>query len=65
MRKAVNDINRCVACGVCCKECPRQAIEIYKGCYAMVDTGICVGCGICEKACPAGSITVCDTEEGR
>ena len=58
MRKAANDINRCVACGVCANQCPRQAIDIFKGCYAVVDIETCVGCGICEKACPAGSIKV-------
>ena len=54
MRKAVNDIDRCVACGVCALQCPRDAISIHKGCYALVDIGKCVGCGLCEKACPAG-----------
>ena len=63
MKKAANDINRCVACGVCAKECPRGAIVIYKGCYAVVDIKTCVGCGICEKACPAGSIMVRDAED--
>ena len=27
----------CVACGVCIKACPKHAISIYKGCYAVVD----------------------------
>ena len=45
MRKAVNDINRCVACGVCAKECPRDAISIFKGCYAVINHDKCVGCG--------------------
>lgn len=62
MKKAANDINRCVACGVCALQCPRQAIDIYKGCYAVVDVTSCVGCGICEKACPAGSIKVLEQE---
>ena len=58
MKKAVNVINRCVACGVCACQCPREAISIYRGCYAVVDIAKCVGCGICEKVCPAGSIRV-------
>ncbi len=62
MKKAANDINRCVACGVCALQCPRAAIDIYKGCYAVVDTSICVGCGICVSACPAGSMKITDTE---
>lgn len=64
MRKAVNDIDRCVACGVCALQCPREAISIHKGCYAVVDLSKCVGCGLCEKACPAGSIKVSEVENG-
>lgn len=63
MRKAANNIKRCVACGVCALQCPRQAIDIYRGCYAVVDATKCVGCGICEKACPAGSIKIEIMEE--
>ena len=63
MKRAVNDIGRCVACGVCALQCPREAISIYRGCYAAVDASKCVGCGICEKACPAGSIRVKEMEE--
>lgn len=52
--KAENEQDRCVACGVCVKVCPKDAISIYKGCYAVVDDEQCIGCGICEKNCPAG-----------
>ena len=58
MKKAIDDISRCVACGVCALQCPREAIQIYRGCYALVDEAKCVGCGMCEKACPAGTIKV-------
>ena len=54
---AVVDKSICVACGVCAAKCPRDAISIYKGCYALVDEK-CVGCGICARACPAGCISV-------
>ena len=57
-KKAFVDKNICVACGVCTKVCPKQAIEIVNGCYANVNEEKCVGCGICEKNCPAGCIKV-------
>ena len=58
-------INRdvCVACGVCVKECPMNAISVWKGCYAVINPDICIGCGKCERSCPAGSITVMDRAE--
>ncbi|MBQ2901837.1 MAG: 4Fe-4S binding protein [Agathobacter sp.] len=57
------DKNRCVACGVCVKECPMQAVSVWKGCYASVAKDICIGCGKCAKSCPAGSISVVDRVE--
>lgn len=47
---------KCVACGACMKECPRNAIDIFKGCYARAAADVCVGCGKCAAVCPAGSI---------
>ena len=52
--KAENEKDFCVACGVCVIVCPKDAITIYKGCYAEIDETMCIGCGLCEKNCPAG-----------
>ena len=60
---AVPDLNVCVACGVCLKSCRKEALSIYKGCYAQVDESKCVGCGLCAKACPAGCITIRERSE--
>ncbi|SET05974.1 4Fe-4S binding protein [[Clostridium] polysaccharolyticum] len=57
-RKAKPDKSICVACGVCSLQCPRGAIQIYKGCHAVVDPIKCVGCGICYNACPANAISM-------
>lgn len=53
---------RCVACGECAYTCPRGAIAIHNGCYAVVDSEKCVGCSLCEKNCPAGCIFMLDRE---
>jgi len=57
------DKKQCVACGVCVKECPMQAVSIWKGCYAVVDENICIGCGKCDRSCPAGSIDILNRGE--
>ena len=59
------DKNICVACGVCMKACPKDAISIYRGCYAAVDAAKCVGCALCAKACPAGCITLKERSEAK
>lgn len=55
-RKAFVNANSCVACGCCVKVCPRNAIEIWKGTMAKIDTEKCVGCSKCAKECPASVI---------
>jgi len=52
----------CVACGCCAKVCPRGAISIFRGIYAVVDTSRCTGCGLCAKECPASVIELVPLE---
>ncbi|MBQ7544161.1 MAG: 4Fe-4S binding protein [Synergistaceae bacterium] len=60
MAKRLASVNRdlCVSCGACTNVCPRDAISIFKGCYAVVNEALCVGCGLCTKTCPADVIEV-------
>jgi len=60
---ALIDQKICVACGVCMKACPKRAISIYRGCYAIADESKCVGCGLCAKNCPAGCIVIKERSE--
>lgn len=53
----------CVACGSCLKECPVNAISIYKGMYAVVDEESCIGCGKCMGVCPASVISLEERHE--
>lgn len=61
-RFAQADRTRCVSCGACMNECPRDAIRIHHGCYAAMDALRCVGCGKCTKVCPADCITLSERE---
>lgn len=56
IRIAVPDKSLCVACGSCMDTCPRGAITVWKGSYAVVDGSLCIGCGMCSRACPAAVI---------
>lgn len=48
---------KCVACGLCVKICPANAISIKMG-KACVDQEKCVGCGECLCACKFSAIKV-------
>ena len=41
----------CIACGLCVKNCPQQAIFL-KNNVAVIDYTKCNGCGICVTKCP-------------
>ncbi len=60
---ATVDKSQCVSCGTCIKECFKNAITVWQGCYAVVDEQNCVGCGKCSKVCPVGCINILPREE--
>ena len=60
---AVPNKKICVACGVCLSACRKEAISIYKGCFARVEEEKCVGCGLCAVSCPAGCIAMKERSE--
>ena len=45
----------CIACGLCVKNCPQQAIFL-KGNVAVIDYTKCNGCGTCVTKCPKKAI---------
>lgn len=49
---------KCVACGSCEVECPRGAIEVKDGCFAVVSSERCIGCGLCVTVCPTGALSI-------
>lgn len=69
------DPEKCVSCGKCTKECPKNLIEIIpddskyvvscsskdKGpdVIKVCSTG-CIGCGLCARNCPVGAVTIKD-----
>ncbi len=45
----------CIACGICEKNCPKDAIHV-KDNLAQIDYDKCINCGICVSKCPTGAI---------
>ncbi len=54
----------CTACGVCEKNCPREAIRVWQGSHAQVEEAECIGCGLCVRTCPAACIRLREAEAG-
>jgi len=52
------DAEKCVACGLCVKWCPADAITVERKKRAKVNTEQCIGCGECTAVCPHGAIAV-------
>ena len=72
---AIVDNDKCRACSMCVKECPRGLISLvpYKNSAVVrcsnrdkgaltrkVCTAGCIGCKKCEKGCPVGAVKVTD-----
>ncbi|MCD1146905.1 RnfABCDGE type electron transport complex subunit B [Peptoniphilus sp. KCTC 25270] len=47
----------CIACGICEKSCPKDAIHVTDN-LAKIDYEKCINCGICASKCPTGAIDV-------
>ena len=57
--EAQSENDRCVACGVCVKVCPRDAVSIYKGSYSVVNEEACIGCAFVKRTVPQASFIKC------
>ncbi len=45
----------CIACRICVKKCPVNAITIVNN-HAVIDQALCTACGLCVEICPRKSI---------
>ena len=60
MNATVNE--NCIGCGLCEKECRKDAIHVVNG-VAVIDYDKCVGCKLCTKVCPRDAILPIATAE--
>ena len=54
--------NSCIGCGLCQKECKKDAIHVVNG-VAVIDYEKCVNCKMCTKVCPRDAILPIATAE--
>ncbi|MCX5705809.1 MAG: 4Fe-4S binding protein, partial [Candidatus Omnitrophica bacterium] len=47
----------CIACGLCVKACPVDAIRVIDN-LAVIDYHKCMSCGKCVEACPMHTIRI-------
>ena len=55
------DLETCVGCGLCMRDCPVSAVKVQKK-KAVVDGEKCINCKVCIRCCPEGSMIL---EESR
>jgi len=57
MAEVIIDKEMCTGCGLCVKDCSRNAIALVNG-KAQVDLELCNECGHCFAICPFGSVSM-------
>ncbi len=53
----VNDLNKCIGCGLCSGSCANGAISMADG-KAVIDQNACILCKVCLDACPVGALSL-------
>jgi uncharacterized protein (DUF362 family)/Pyruvate/2-oxoacid:ferredoxin oxidoreductase delta subunit len=50
------DESKCIACGVCVKACPVEAVQLVGKDHAHINDDLCIRCYCCHEMCPERAI---------
>lgn len=54
-----NDIDKCIFCGTCTRNCPSDSLSIDKDAYIWsINRFSCVQCGCCVRVCPTKCLSM-------
>ncbi|WP_101696249.1 nitroreductase family protein [Clostridium minihomine] len=51
------DVEKCIGCGLCCKDCPHHVLVLQNG-KAVMLAEQCLECGHCVAICPKDAVTM-------
>src|SRR5204862_6645216 len=58
------DLEKCLGCGTCIRECPEDGVlGLVHGQAAVVNAAACVGHARCVSECPAGAVTLATADK--
>lgn len=59
LERPVVDMDTCIVCGTCQRNCPADVIVVSKDPKGVaIDMNYCKGCGICSEVCPKNCIAM-------
>lgn len=61
-RELLHKADNCLACGLCARICPKNAVVFTPESGAAIDRSRCDNCGLCARNCPGKALLMAGTE---
>jgi ferredoxin len=54
------DIDKCIGCGYCVRDCPVDAVKLVKK-KALINDHGCTNCGVCLRVCESDAVIAAES----